>query len=196
MTDEEGLFWLNDRLEKIKQISQQENLEANSYMPYSFGKDSTVLHHLLDIALPNNTIPRVFINTGLEYNAIRKKAFNDAKADKRIIIINSNVNIKRMLEKEGYPFKSKEHSLKVSQYKQGSRADSVLKYKQGFENIEYSRFQCPKKLLYQFEDEFKLKISNKCCYKLKKDVIHLWEKENKKIISMTGMRNEEGGAKG
>lgn len=193
MIDDDGLFWLNDRIEKIKQINEQENLEKNSYMTYSCGKDSTVLHFLLDLALPNNNIPRVFINTGIEYNAIRKKAFADAKKDNRIVIINSGVNIKKMLEEEGYPFKSKEHSLKVSQYKQGSRADSVMKYKQGFENIDYSRFQCPKKLLYQFGDDFKLKISNKCCYKLKKDVVHLWEKENKKTIAMTGMRNEEGG---
>lgn len=190
MTDEEGLFWLNDRLEKIKQINEQENLELNSYMTYSCGKDSTALHFLLDLALPNNNIPRVFINTGLEYNAIRKKAFNDAKVDKRIIIINSGVNIKKMLEEEGYPFKSKEHSLKISEYKKRSRSPNIVKYKEG------GAFGCPQKLQYQYEESFDLKISNRCCYRLKKDIVHLWEKENKKTIAMTGMRNEEGGAKG
>ena len=30
MTDEDGLFWLNDRIEKIKQINEQYDLEHNS----------------------------------------------------------------------------------------------------------------------------------------------------------------------
>ena len=41
--------------------------EENFYLSFSGGKDSTVLHHLLDMALPGNKIPRVFINTGIEY---------------------------------------------------------------------------------------------------------------------------------
>ncbi len=32
-----------------------------------------------------------------------------------------------------------------------------------------------------------------CCYKLKKDPAHKWEKQNNKSIVMTGMRAEEGG---
>lgn len=186
-------FLLFDRIEKIKQINEQYDLEHNAHLSFSGGKDSTVLHYLVDMALPDNKIPRIYINTGIEYKDVRLFVESLSRLDNRIIILNSNVNIKKMLEENGYPFKSKDHSLRVSQYKQGSRADSILKYKQGFENIDYSRFQCPKKLLYQFGDDFKLKISSKCCYKLKKDIIVKWEKENKKKIAMTGMRNEEGG---
>ena len=40
------------------------NLENNAYISFSGGKDSTILHYLIDLALPNNKIPRVFINTG------------------------------------------------------------------------------------------------------------------------------------
>lgn len=188
-------YLLFDRIEKIRQINEQYDLESNSYMTYSCGKDSTCLSYLLDLALPGNKIPRVFINTGIEYNAIIKKAFADAKKDSRIQIINSGINIKKMLEENGYPFKSKEHSLKVSRYKNGSTAKSVLQYKNGFSGIKYSRFACPKKLLYQYEPSFTLKISNLCCYRLKKDVIARWGKDNNKTIAMTGMRNEEGGAK-
>ena len=43
------------------------NLEENAYISYSGGKDSTVLSHLIDEALPNNKIPRVYLNTGIEY---------------------------------------------------------------------------------------------------------------------------------
>lgn len=46
--------------------------EGNFYISFSGGKDSTVLHHLIDEAIPGNKISRVFINTGIEYEFIRK----------------------------------------------------------------------------------------------------------------------------
>lgn len=179
---------LFDRIEKIKQINELKDLENNAYLSFSGGKDSTVLHYLLDIALPNNKIPRLYINTGIEYSDIRKYVFQLAKTDNRIIIINSNVNIKNMLETEGYPFKSKEHSLKVSEYKKGSTAVNIIKYKEGTD-----RYSCPQILKYQYTDAFKLKISNKCCYKLKKEIAHKWQVDNNKSIVLTGMRASEGG---
>ena len=183
-------FILFDRIEKIKQINAEYDLENNSYISFSGGKDSTILSYLIDLALPNNNIPRVFINTGIEYNAIVEFVKDMQKTDSRIIVINSSVNIKQMLEKYGYPFKSKEHSLKVSEYKKGSRAKSIIYYK---EMQGKSRYSCPKKLLYQYEDNFKIKLSDKCCYKLKKEPSQKWERENNKFITITGMRKEEGG---
>lgn len=179
---------LFDRVEKIKQANESMNLEENAYLSFSGGKDSTVLHHLLDIALPGNKIPRVYINTGIEYEDIRLFVKKLAKTDKRIIIINSGINIKKMLEEEGYPFKSKEHSLKISEYKKGSRAPNIMKYKE-----VRGQFSCPKKLLYQYEPSFTLKISNLCCYRLKKDIVKHWSKENHRSITLTGMRSDEGG---
>ena len=61
---------LFDRLEVIKSTNQKYDLENNAYISFSGGKDSTILHYLIDMALPNNRIPRVFINTGIEYNYI------------------------------------------------------------------------------------------------------------------------------
>lgn len=166
--------------------------EENFYISFSGGKDSTVLHYLVDMAIPDNKIPRVFINTGIEYNDIVAFVKSFAEKDNRFIIIAPSRNVKQTLEQYGYPFKSKEHSLKVGKYQDGSRAVSILKYK----NRDYggnSRFQCPKILQYQYEDSFKIKLSDKCCYKLKKEPIHKWEKENKRSIAMTGMRKDEGG---
>ena len=68
MTENE--FMLEDRIAKIQSINQQFDLENNAYLSFSGGKDSTVLHYLLDEAIPGNKIPRVFINTGIEYNDI------------------------------------------------------------------------------------------------------------------------------
>lgn len=186
MNDNELLLF--DRLEKIKQVINQYG-EENFYLSFSGGKDSTILHYLIDMALPNNKIPRVFINTGIEYNDIVRFVKELQNKDNRFIIIAPSKNIKQTLDEYGYPFKSKEHSLKVGEYKKGSRAKSILYYKEH----SGSRFACPKKLLYQYEDDFNLKISNKCCYKLKKEPITKWQKENNKSITITGMRKEEGG---
>ena len=180
-------FLLFDRIEKIKQINEQYDLENNAYISFSGGKDSTILHYLIDLALPNNKIPRLFLNTGIEYKFIRDFAQELAKDDDRIIVYNSGVNIKKMLEENGYPFKSKEHSYKVNLYQKGSNSPSVIRYKNG------SQFQCPKKLLYQLNTNFNLKVSSMCCNKLKKEPIKKWQKENNKPITLTGMRKEEGG---
>ena len=72
------------------------------------------VHHLLDMALPNNRIPRVFIDTGIEYQMIRKFVLDLAKNDDRFVILKPTQNIKQMLEKYGYPFKSKQHSHNLS----------------------------------------------------------------------------------
>ena len=60
---------LFDRLEVIR-LTIEKYGEDNFYLSFSGGKDSTVVHHLLDMAVPGNRIPRVFSNTGIEYNAI------------------------------------------------------------------------------------------------------------------------------
>lgn len=188
MTDNELLEF--DRIAKIQSINEQYDLENNGYLSFSGGKDSTVLHYLIDLALPNNKIPRLFINTGIEYDYIVDFVKEFSKKDERIKIVNSNVNIKKMLEQEGYPFKSKEHSLKIGEFQRGSIAKSVVRYK---EMSGKSCYACPKKLLYQYESNFKLRLSDKCCYRLKKDVSSNWEKQNKKHILMTSMLSEEGG---
>lgn len=81
---------LTDRLQKIKQIITQHG-EENFYNSFSGGKDSTVLSALVDMALPNNQIPRVYANTGIELNMIRDFVFDMAKTDDRVVIIKPSV---------------------------------------------------------------------------------------------------------
>lgn len=182
---------LFDRIEKIKQINEQYDLEHNSYIAFSGGKDSTVLHYLIDLALPNNKIPRLFMNTGMEYINMVKFVKNMAKTDDRIIILNSGVKIKKMLNEYGYPFKSKQHAHNVAIYQHSGITKTNISYL-GLDNTK-SIYRCPKQLKYQFSDNFNLKISEKCCYKLKKEPQHKWAKENNKSIVLTGMRKSEGG---
>ena len=68
MTENE--FLLQDRITKIKSKNEIYNLNENAYVSFSGGKDSTVLHFLLDEALPGNKIPRVYLNTGIEYKKV------------------------------------------------------------------------------------------------------------------------------
>lgn len=180
---------LFDRINVIKDTINKYG-EENFYLSFSGGKDSTILHYLLDMALPNNRIPRVFIDTGIEYMMIREFVLGLAKSDNRFVIIKPSQPIKPMLEKYGYPFKSKEHSLRVHDFNNGSTAKYIKKY---IEQSGKSRFACPPILLYQFQERGKYNYSRQCCYKLKKEPAHKWAKENKREITITGMRREEGG---
>lgn len=185
---------LYDRIEIIKTTNQKYDLENNAYLSFSGGKDSTILHYLLDMALPNNKIPRVFINTGIEYNDIVAFVEDLAKTDERFVILKPSLPIKKTLDTYGYPFKSKEHSLRVYQFNKGSNKNYIKKYLTGYEvNGKKTTFVCPKCLLYQFEEKGKYNYSNLCCYKMKKEPAHKWAKENHKPIVITGMLNEEGG---
>lgn len=185
---------LFDRLEVIKTTNQKYDLEHNAYLSFSGGKDSTILHYLLDMALPDNKIPRVFINTGIEYNDIVKFVKELASKDERFVIIQPTKPIKQVLETYGYPFKSKEHSLRVDQFNKGHNKNYIVKYTTGYEiNGKKSAFVCPKILLYQFKERGKYHYSNLCCQKLKKEPAHKWAKANNKSIVITGMRAEEGG---
>lgn len=184
---------LFDRIEVIKSTNQKYDLENNAYISFSGGKDSTILHYLIDMALPNNRIPRVFINTGIEYNYIVEFVKELASKDDRFIILKPSQPIKPMLEKVGYPFKSKLHSHWLSIYNNSGLTNAVKKYLGEIEgNI---KFICPNILKYQFTKDFNIKCSEKCCTKLKKDPTKKWQKENNRSIVLTGMRKEEGGAR-
>lgn len=188
-------FILTDRLDLIRKVIQQYG-EENFYISFSGGKDSTIVHHLIDLAIPDNQIPRVFINTGIEYVDMVKHVKELAKHDKRVVICNSGVHITKMLKKYGYPFKSKVHAHKVATYQNSGYCKTAKMYVEGIRpNKERSSIKCPKKLVYQFTKENKLKISDQCCYKLKKEVARRYQKENNKNISILGLRIAEGGAR-
>lgn len=182
-------FILKDRIQKIQSMTEYDFI-LKAYLSFSGGKDSCVVSKLLDMAIPDNQIPRVYFNTGIEYKAVLDHVKNMAKTDKRIVIVNSGVNIKAMLKDVGYPFKSKEHSQKVALYQHSGMTKTVLNY---LGEGDKKDFLCPEKLKYNFTPEFKLKVSDKCCKKLKKEIAQKWSEENNKPITITGIRKGEGG---
>lgn len=188
MTEHE--FTLADRIAKIKSINEKYDLENNAYVSFSGGRDSTVLHYLMDEALPGNKIPRVFINTGIEYKATLKFVREMMANDDRFTIWTVGKNIKKTLDTVGWPFKSKEHSQKLYEWKHGAKSKSHQKY---FRIIPDGYAVCPKVLMYQAEPNFNLNISHKCCFEFKKKPIQLYQKQSGRSIVLTGMVREEGG---
>ena len=187
MTNE---FILQDRLQKIRQIIAEYG-EENSYLSFSGGKDSTVLHYLLDEALPDNQIPRVYADTGIEFQMIRDFVLELQKTDPRITIVRPNKNIRETLEEVGYPFKSKQHAHNVRIYQNNGATKNSERYLNP--DPSRQRYACPKILQYQFTPEFDLKVSEKCCDELKKKPMRNYEKETGHIYPIIGVRAAEGG---
>lgn len=194
MTENE--FLLEDRIQKIKSTIEKYG-EENFYLSFSGGKDSTALHYLLDEALPDNQIPRVYFDTGIEFQMVRAFVKGLAEQDKRIVIIAPTTPIRKMLEEEGYPFKSKEHSQRVYEFQhKGEHTNTTRNYMMcegSYTGRE--RFACPKTLRHQFSSDYPLKISHKCCARLKKDISDKYMKDNGKTWKITGMTRAEGGAR-
>lgn len=193
MTENE--FILQDRLAKIRSINGEYDLEQNAYVDFSGGRDSTILHHLLDEALPGNRIPRVYINTGIEYKMILHFVRKLAETDDRVVIYNAGVNIKEMLADKGYPFKSKEHAEKVSIYQNSGKTKTVLAYLGEGPGHTCAKFMCAPKLRYQFTPDFELLISKRCCNELKKKPSKQYQRETGRTKTITGMRQAEGGTR-
>lgn len=185
-------FLLMDRLQKIQQVIGKYG-EENFYLSFSGGKDSTTLSALIDMSLPENKIPRVYANTGIELNMIRDFVFDMSKKDERIKIIDPSAPIKQMLERDGYPFKSKQHAKWVDMFQRNGRTQSIENYLASDKRDKDLYRTCPKKLRYQFSDDFRLRISDKCCAKMKEEPLEKWKKENGKKYGIVGIMREEGG---
>lgn len=194
MTDNE--FLLIDRLTKIKSVIEQYG-EENFYISFSGGKDSTVLSDIIDLALPDNKIPRVYVDTGIEYSLIRSFVKSKAETDRRFVIIAPSKNIRKTLEEYGYPFKSKVHATYLRRCKENGFSRGVKQYLGILEGKEpwTPENSCPKCLRYQFLGEIPFKVSEKCCDMLKKQPLKYYMKEYKKQYAITGIRAAEGGGR-
>lgn len=190
------LWILQNRIFRIFNIITEYG-EENFYQSFSGGKDSVVLHHLIDMAVPDNKIPRVYADTGIEYRDIRKFVMDMAETDGRIQIIKPTKNIRRTLEEEGYPFKSKKHSEALADYQKSGKSKYIRHYLGEFEEGEkpwtFQSHYCPDSLRYQFTPDFQIKVSDHCCLRMKEDPLKNWQKENNKPISIIGLTRDEGG---
>jgi len=158
--------------------------ESGVYVSFSGGKDSTVLSHLVDITCPGNEIPRVFVNTGLEYPEI----VQFVKQEPRSVILRPKMNFRQVIEKYGYPFISKEVSQTVYEakrhYEGNKRMDKLL----GVGNYEKSPYGAKRYKF--FLEEGAPNISHKCCHVMKKTPAHNYEKNSGRVCMTAEMASE------
>lgn len=162
------------------------------YLAYSAGMGSTVLSHLIDETFPNNDIPRVFCDTGLEYPEIREFA----KKEPRVVFIKPRLTFRQVIQKYGYPIISKEVSECVygaRKYLESLTGENThnkrTPYKYFYEKVTgQGKYSTPKangtdySLYSQERYKFFLEpdapvISSECCKVMKKRPSHAYSKK-------------------
>lgn len=141
------------------------------YISFSGGKDSTVLLDIVRKEFPN--VEGVFVDTGLEYPEIRQFV----KTIPNVRWIKPKVDFKTVLDTYGYPVISKEQSRYICDVRSPTTSEKLKD-----QRLNGKNFKISKKWRFLLEAPFK--ISDKCCYKLKKEPIARYEKEtgNKPFI--------------
>lgn len=166
--------------------------EDGVYVSFSGGKDSTVLSHLVDRTFPGNEIPRVFVNTGLEYPEI----VQFVKQEPRVVMLRPKMNFRQVIEKYGYPFFSKETSdaiasgqrfIKTGVGENTTRVKQILGKSERKRNGEISQYD---KGRYKFAIYAPFPFSNSCCMVMKKSPAHIYDKSTGRV-PITGEMAEE-----
>lgn len=136
-----------------------EHFNGQVYVAFSGGKDSTVLLNLVRTIYPD--VPAVFNNTGVEFPEIR----NFIKTIDNVIWLKPTKSYEEIINQYGYPIISKEISKIVYALRNYSLSPN---YKE----------QQLKRLgnKWQFLLKAPFKISDRCCYYLKKSIAIKYEK--------------------
>ena len=156
---------------------------GNVYVSFSGGKDSLVLLHLARSMFPD--IEAVFSDTGLEFPEIR----DFVKTIENVTWVKPKLSFKQVLEKYGYPVISKEQACYIDQYR--NTKSEYLKSvrfngKEGYKNKGVGKIS--EKWKYLIDAPFK--ISDRCCYVLKKNPIKSYEKKSGKYPIIGTMAQE------
>ena len=130
--------------------------EYDAYVSFSGGKDSTVLLHLARQV--DKHIVAVFVNTGLEY----PENVDFVKTIDNVLWLRPEKSFKDVIEKCGYPVISKS----TAQYIEEARTTKSDKLREIRLHSPERYKRIPAKWLYLLNAPFK--ISDKCCYWLKK----------------------------
>lgn len=135
------------------------------YVSFSGGKDSTVLLDIARKIYPD--IEAVFVNTGLEYPEIQQfvKTFDN------VTILRPKTRFDEVIRKYGYPFISKEVAKKIYYLRKGSEWAKKKVYSN-------SKFSCERYIPLANVDFL---IGFQCCDINKKQPLHDYDKQNKKV---------------
>lgn len=166
--------------ERIKQWYSYWN--GDVYVSFSGGKDSTVLLNLVRELYPN--VPAVFIDTGLEYPEIREFV----KTIDNVVWIKPKMRFNEVIEEYGYPVISKTISNIISTAKEGNTRWERLHGTFINKNTgKLSLYNCSK---YKYLLDAPFKISDRCCYFLKKQPVKEYTKSSNKKPMLALMASE------
>lgn len=160
---------LEIKIEKTKLRIREwyEHWNGQVYVSYSGGKDSTVLLHIARQLYPD--IPAVFCNTGVEFPEVLKLV----KQQSNLIMLRPKKSFHKVIKECGYPVISKEVSRKVDVVQRnGSDCKTARYFDEAQKDIKYSCYQ------YRYLLDAPFKISDKCCYYLKEQPVHQYEKQS------------------
>ena len=162
-------------MERIEELYYQ--TEGKCYLSFSGGKDSTVILALIKMCeeiytLPKNAIPAVFSNTGIELGAtvdfvkwVKENWYQNVE------IIRPEKPFQWVIQNYGKPMKSKMKSEFISRFQKTGRKDT-LSYEyllgKGSNGETYAKTRLADKDLHMIHDDLNIKVSDKCCYILKK----------------------------
>ena len=153
--------------------------EDGVYCSFSGGKDSSVLLDIIRNVCGYKNVPAVFVDVPTQYPELR----DFAKTFDNVEIIKPRISFMEVCSQYGFPLISKE----VSQIIEESRSflkkgKEVPKYRMERLNGERkdpktgkaSSFNCSQ---YKFFLDAPFEISKKCCNVMKKDPVHLYERQ-------------------
>lgn len=193
---------IRDACHRIEELYYETH--GKCYVSFSGGKDSTVLLALIKMCeeiytIPENAIPAVFSNTGIELGItydfverVKKEYYPN------VVVIHPVKPFSWVIEHEGKPLKSKMKSKDLRQYHYGKRSEPLLLLlllgQSGTGKLS-SKHRLGDKDLHMVHDDFPIKPSNKCCDWMKKKPFEHYAKESGMLGNMQGIRIAEGGAR-
>lgn len=145
---------------------------GNIYVSFSGGKDSTVLLNLVRKIYPH--VPAVFVDTGLEYPEIREFV----RTIDNVIWLKPKMRFDQVIEKYGYPVISKKISMGLDRYNNTkSELQKTLRLYGGISPKSLKKQLPTISKKWHFLINAPFKISEKCCYFIKKQPLKNYEKQ-------------------
>jgi len=171
-------FYLEDLKSKFAKINPKEY-----YLAYSGGKDSHFLYWFIKNYLHDTDIEIVAVNTRMEFPEISNRMYK--YADKVLV---PELKPQEVIAKYGMPCFNKQQDEYIYRYQHGSRSKNTMNVVNG-NNIRINLNKTARELL--LTDKLP-KISNKCCYHLKKKPFKDFDKSSHKkgILGVMGSESQ------